>query len=403
MKHRYARTGQFRVRAIDFAGRDGKFIEKLIQVENDTRVLVLPPEIIAGEEVSLQLQNSPGGSFNWKFSDGESHSGPDLRAKVFRSAGPQKIMVIDPSGKFPPLEKAVQVIPDVRALKASAEFSLPKEAVTFTAANFKGPGIRWDFGDGTVKENGTASEKHVYAALGRYKVKAVDFGGRSSKPFSVDVVVAEIIPGFEVSLLEFAFDSGKYYRVIPKNSPSPGYKLRVNAKGRGVLNGQFVLDNQSIGLFQLVVQENQTAVLPKSQMSALPALDLGLHALTLKFTNYSFPKRIPVIKYFVTAAGVIQIVSPLIDGKVPAKEKVQLRWSIERKKKLDFEIAISAVPFQFLDDKQVQWLPAGREMDYAFDPAPYKAGDWIYWQVRMLNESKQVQTVSEIASFKLSE
>jgi PKD repeat protein len=402
MKHRYARSGQFRVRAVDFAGRDGKFVEKIIQVENDPRVIAMPVEIIAGEEIAMQLQNAGAGSFAWKFSDGDSRSGPELRAKAFRAPGPHKITVADTSGKFPPLERTVQVLPDTRSLKSSSGFILPKEAVTFTARNFRGPGVRWDFGDGTVKENGQASEKHQYAALGRYQVKAVDFNGRSSKVFQADVVVAEMTPDFEVSAMEFSFDNGKYYRVVARNSPAPGYQLRVKAKGRGVLTGQFMLDNMSIGLFQLVVQENQVAVLPRAQMAALPVIDMGLHELTLKFTNYSFNQRIPIIKYFVTTAGVIQIVAPAIDARVPAGEKVSLRWAIERKKPL-FEIAVSDVPFQFLDDKQVEWLPLAGASSHLFDPAPFKPGAWIYWQVRLLNESKQVQTTSEIASFRLSE
>jgi PKD repeat protein len=402
MKHRYASSGQYRVRVVDFAGRDGKFVEKIIQVENDSRVIRMPVEIIAGEEIALQLQNAGLGSFTWKFSDGDTRSGPELRAKAFRSPGPHKITVADSAGKYPPLEKTVQVLPDTRSLKSSSGFILPKEAVTFTAWNFRGPGVRWDFGDGTVKENGQVTEKHEYAALGRYQVKAVDFNGRSSKVFRADVVVAEMIPGFEISALEFAFDTGKYYRVVTKNGPAPGYQLRIKARGRGVLTGQFMLDNMSIGLFQLLVQENQASVLPKAQMSALPMSDLGLHELTLKFTNYSFNRRIPIIKYFVSAAGAIQIVSPLIDAKVPVGDKVTLRWAIERKKPL-FEIAVSEVPFQFLDDRQVTWLPLAGASTHLFDPAPYKPGTWIYWQVRLLNESRQVQTTSEIASFKLSE
>jgi len=402
MKHRYSRSGQFRVRAVDFAGRDGKFVETVIQVENDPRLIQLPAEIIVGEEIAMQLQNAGPGSFAWKFSDGDSRSGPEIRAKAFRTPGPHKITVVDTAGKLPPLEKTVQVIPDNRSLKGSSAFILPKETVTFTAANFKGPGVRWDFGDGTVKENGQQVERHVFQALGRFRVKAVDFNGRSSKEFEVDVVVAEVTPGFEISALEFAFDNGKHYRVIAKNSPAPGYQLRVKTRGRGVLTGQFMLDNMSLGLFQLVIQENQAAVLPKTQMPALPAVDLGLHRLTLKFHNDSFNRRIPVIKYFVTAAGVIEIVSPAIDARVPAREKIDLRWSIPQQE-TRFEIAISGVPFEFLEDRQVEWLPVPGDSSHRFDPAPFKPGDWIYWQVRLLGANRTVLTTSEIASFRLSE
>lgn len=402
MKHRYARSGQYRVRAVDFAGRDGKAIERLLQVDSDPRLIQLPAEIIAGEKVAMRLQNAGPGSFTWRFSDGESRSGAELRDKAFRSPGPHTITVVDPSGKLPPLERAVQVVPDVRALRISSEFALPKESVTFTAAGFRGPGVRWDFGDGTVKENGGLSEAHAYADLGRFRAKAVDFNGASSKEFAVDVVVADLAPGFEVTTLEFAFDNGKYYRVIPKNGPAPAIQLRVKAKGRGVLSGQFLLDGASIGLFQLPLPENQAAVLPRAQMPALPAIDLGLHELTLKFTNYSFNRRIPIVKYFVTTAGAIQIVSPAIDARVPARGPVELGWAYARKK-ARFEVAVSAVPLQFLDDRQIEWKPASGAAGHRFDPSAYKPGDWIYWQVRLVGDTGTVLTTSEIAAFKLAE
>ena len=274
--------------------------------------------------------------------------------------------------------------------------------MTFTAQNFKGPGIRWEFGDGAVKENGQATETHTYAALGRFQAKAVDFGGRSSKVFSADVVVADMTPGFEISALEFAFDNGKYYRVIGRNSAAPGCQLRVKAKGRGVLTGQFVLDNMASVSSSWSSRRTRRPSCPKPRCPSLPVIDPGLHELTLRFSNYESNQRIPIIKYFVTNAGVIQIAVPAIDARVPAREKVSLRWTIERKKPL-FEIAISAVPFQFLDDKRIVWLPLGADPVYLFDPAPIKPGAWIYWQVRLLNESRQVQTTSEIASFKLEE
>lgn len=402
MKHRYARSGSFRVRAVDFAGRDGKAIEKLLQVDNDPRLIQMPAEIIAGEKVAMQLLNAGGGSFTWRFSDGESRSGAELRDKAFRSPGPHTVMVVDPSGKLPVLEKTVQVVPDARVLKSSSAFALPKESVAFTAAGFRGPGVRWDFGDGTIKENGRLSETHAYADLGRFRATAVDFSGASSKEFAVDVVVAELAPGFEVTTLEFAFDNGKYYRVIPKNGPAPGYQLRVKAKGRGVLSGQFLLDGASLGLFQLALPENQTAVLPRAQMPALPVVDLGLHELTLKFTNFRFARRVPIVKYFVTTAGAIQIVSPALDARVPAREPVELGWAYARKK-ARFEVAVSEIPLQFLDDRQIEWRPASGAASHRIDPSAYKPGEWIYWQVRLVGDTGQVLTTSEIAAFKLAE
>ncbi|MBN2346540.1 MAG: PKD domain-containing protein, partial [Candidatus Aminicenantes bacterium] len=401
-KHRYAVRGQFQVRAVDFAGRDGKTIEQSIRVESDERVLSVPGEIIAGEAVPMKVQGASGGELVWKFSDGDRRSGLELRDKSFRSHGPQRISVIDPAGKFPPLEKTVQVLPDTRSLKGSAEFILPGEEVVFSARNFKGPTVRWDFGDGTVKEGGRLQEAHTFAGLGRFRVQAVDFAGASSKVFSAEVVVAEMAPGFEVRSLELTFDNGKYYRVVAKNSVSPGYRLRVKAKGRGVLSGQFLMDRMPIGLFQLVVEENRVAVLRKEQMAALPTIDLGLHELSLKFSNIMIPRRLPVLKYFVSAMGSIQIKEPPIDAKVASGQAVNLSWAIAGRRPR-FEIAVSDDPFQFLDENRLQWQAVGEANSYPFDPGERKPGTWIYWQVRLLNESGEVQTTSEIASFKLGE
>lgn len=58
----------------------------------------------------------------------------------------------------------------------------------------------------------------------------------------------------------------------------------------------------------------------------------------------------------------------------------------------------SMVHFQFNPAQE-----AGSRFRWDFGDGSFKPGDWIYWQVRLLNESKQVQTTSEIASFKLSE
>lgn len=53
----------------------------------------------------------------------------------------------------------------------------------FNPAQEAGSSFRWDFGDGSVKENGLAAEKHGYNSLGRFLVKSVDFNGRSNFTF----------------------------------------------------------------------------------------------------------------------------------------------------------------------------------------------------------------------------
>jgi hypothetical protein len=285
-------------------------------------------------------------------------------------------------------------------LKSSVPYALPVEEVVFTATGFKGPSVKWDFGDGTVKDGGMLVEKHTFSRTGKFKVTAVDFSGKSSKVFSREVQIAEILPDFDITTLELAFDNGKYYRVIPKNSAAPGYQLRIKARGRGILRGNLQLDDQTLGLFQVILYENQTGSLERGQMVSLPVLDQGLHRLTVKFSNFSFSKPIPVIKYFISLGGAIQLRNPLPDSKVARVPEIRLQWE-SKKKNASFEIAISEIPFQFLTDNQIEWKTVEKSGEFNLDLSGFKTGNWVYWQVREVDGSGQAINTSEIAAFKI--
>ncbi len=400
IKHRFNHPGSFSVRAVDFGGQDGKTLEKKIMVEIDTRDIVAPVEWIEGEAGDIALKNVSPGNYVWKFSNGESRNGNAATGVRFSSAGPFQVIISDPSGKYPPLEKSLLVKPDVRVLKSSVPYALPVDEVTFTTLGFRGPSVKWDFGDETVKADGRMVETHTFGRAGIFKVTAIDFAGKSTKIFSQNIQIAEILPDFDITTLELAFDNGKYYRVIPKNSAPPGYQLRINAKGRGILKGNLQLDDQSLGLFQIILYENQTGALERGQIVPLPVLDQGLHRFTVKFSNFSFSKAIPVIKYFISLGGAILIRSPLPDSKVARVPQIMLQWET-KKKNASFEIAVSGIPFQFLTDSQIEWKPVEKSGEYRLDLSGFKIGDWVYWQVREVDGAGQATNTSEIAAFKI--
>ena len=400
--HQYSGSGSYRVKVFDFDGQARIPVEIPIQVLTENREIVIPGDIIEGEAADIGLRNVSQGSFIWRFSNGESRNGNSAGGVRFLTAGQYQVTISDPSGKYPPLEKSLQVKSDVRSLKSSAPYALPVDEVTFTAAGFRGPSVKWNFGDGTVKADGLMVEKHTFGRAGTFKVTAIDFAGGSTKIFSQDIQVAEILPDFAITVLELTFDNGKYFRVIPKNNPSPVYQLRVKSKGRGILRGNLQLDDQSLGLFQMILYDNQPSSLERGQMVPLPVLDQGLHRLTVKFSNYSFGKPIPVIKYFVSLVEAIRILSPQPDSKVERKSEVRLQWESRRKNVL-YEIAISEIPFQFVADDQIEWKKAGSGGEYALNLSRFKTGDWVYWQVREADSSGRAVNTSEITTFKIIE
>jgi PKD repeat protein len=419
MTHTYTRTGTFKIRAVDFDGDDTKKIIKKIRVREDNRSLVLPDEILEGEPVDITMRNGEGGHYTWEFSDGKTQTGTSIISRIFEKAGTVTVTIKDKTEKFPPLTKKIKVMPDNRQLKAETTFALPNESVAFDFLNFRGKKVKWNFGDGVVTQNAPPRIKHTFKKTGRYRVTAVDFNGKSTKPFTRDIRIDYLSPNFQLTLMEIAFDNGKYYKVTGKDMIPPSYYVKLKARGRGIIKGKWILDGTVIGLFETILKENQTAVLDRSSVVRLPVFDPGIHHFTLDFTNYTSPMRIPFIRYFVTEGGEIEITHPLPGEKMSAHASLLLKWRLKAwenlkylkqrdEKDLQYEIAISKVPFQFLQDSQVQWKTVGSKTEYTYlfpqgPTGPTSVNDWVYWQVRLVDRSGTVLTTSGMASFKTVE
>lgn len=409
--HIYNRGGTYTVKAVDFAGRDTKKITKEIRINDDNRTIEVPREIIVGEAVQIQLKNAVGGNYTWEFSDGQRSSGISIKIGSFKRPGPVTVTVKDNSGRYPLLTRQLVVKKDNRRLKSLLKYSLPEESVRFEAEHFRGP-VWWDFGDGTIKTNGSKTETHQYKETGTYKVIARDFNGESQKTFSADISVKELSPDFRLTYLEIAFNNGKYYQVAPLKNRPPSYHVKMKATGRGILRGKWMLDGQAIELFQVILHQNKIADLRGRRVVPLPIKDLGVHDFTIEFTNYNFQQRVPVIRYFVTEADAVRVVFPEPGGKVTASpgKPLELQWKFDDPftgKKYDpaYQILISKVPIQFLTDDQMKWKEAGKKDRYPLDLSTLqgkdKSGIWIYWQVRALKSNRDVLTISEVSSFKL--
>ncbi len=400
MSHSFRSPGNFRVIAVDFGGSDSKKIEKSFRVENDRRALGAPSEILTGVPVDITLKNAMGGNFTWKFSDGKMASGNRLMSAKFDSPGERTVTIIDKSGKYPPFSKKLRIVPDTRSLKLGRDAALPGEKVKVSALNFKGVSVKWDFGDGTPPVVSSKIISHKFAKVGTYKVTVIDMKGEGKKLFQKNVKISEILPGFDVTTIELVFTNGKYYRVIPKSSTPPRYKARFKVKGRGLLHGKWLLDGDVFGQFNVLLFDNEVARLKSVDLPRLPVVDTGIHKLTFEFTNFKFGKTYPFLKYFVSTGAAIKIVSPFNGSKVYLRDKTVLKWKIKNTKQ-KFEIAISNIPFRFLEEKQINWVEVGNKFKYQPDLSGFKNDEWVYWMVRVLDSSGAMVNSSETASFKI--
>jgi PKD repeat protein len=277
---------------------------------------------------------------------------------------------------------------------------LPKKKVVFNAVKFLGRKVSWDFGDGTVKVTNAKRVTHLYSKVGKYRVKVRDFGGKGKKLFKGDILVTEILPGFEIERLEFSFNNGKYYKIAQKKQYKLGYKMRIKATGAGILHGKILLDGSVLGLFEIYLNGTDIGYLKNSEKPKLPLNELGMHKLTFEFSNYNFSGQKPFLRYFVSNGKRIILKSPKDNALLKSTEPVKLIWSLPFKK-LDYEYAFSIIPFQFLKDKQIKWKKSEKRNYSLIDLNNYKKEKYAYLLIRAKNKANTVKAMSQIYYFRL--
>ena len=130
-----------------------------------------------GETVTFTLSpsNPPAGSIIWNFGDGSAEqSGTSLTVThVYAAVGSYtaKATYNVIQSAIPVTDQATVQVTNPRQISFAPPQPKAGQAVTFSAQNYYSSCIRWDFGDGTVK-NGAMSESHTYVSAGTYTVHA---------------------------------------------------------------------------------------------------------------------------------------------------------------------------------------------------------------------------------------
>ncbi len=400
IKHKYNRAGTYRIYAIDMDGKGDKKIDLNVTVLKDTRNFQLGDKIIAGVPVSMQITNSQGGNFEWKLPGGKISSGQRPGMFVFSKPGMQTIVIKDRSGIYPPVTKTINVQQDNRSLEIKSDSLLIGDPLKITLKNFIGKSVKYDFGDGTSPEVSAGTVTHKYISAGSFVITVMDFKGAGKKHFKKTVTINEQMDDFQIIKMEFTFNNGKYFRLIPRKSFSPGYVLKLNFRGRGILTGNWIFDGHILGIFTKLSSGRNQIIFKGNELPKLPVLDSGIHSLSFEFTNFRFKGRIPILRYFVTNGRSIKTISPSPGAKFSIGESIRLKWkNLEKGDR--FQIAVSKIPFQFLSKKNIKWKDTGENNYFDLDTDSYTKGAWIYWQVRILDATNTVSTMSEISYFRL--
>ncbi|MCP4216519.1 MAG: hypothetical protein GY765_17850, partial [bacterium] len=163
---------------------------------------------------------------------------------------------------------------------------------------------------------------------------------------------------FHLTALELSFTDGKTYRVMEQNSLGPAYCMTVLATGRGTLTGQWLLDGQVIGLFEISLREERVFKLKGGRVPRLPTVSPGLHELTIGFSNYEFGKALPLIRYYVVPGGLIETLFPETGAKITVSNNapIPLQWKWKRRKKyagtqFQYQVFVTDIPPEFLSEE----------------------------------------------------
>jgi len=303
ISHAYNHPGTYQVRAYDNAG-PSVTASVSIRVYPQPALAFKPHDPRPGEEVHFRANHFFSNSLiRWDFGDGTvvNDTSPPLTAHSYANPGTYQVRAYDNGGSPLTASVVVTVWPE-RIITISHPQPKVKENITFRAVNFRVSAIRWDFGDGTVIEGGTAVS-HAYANPGIFSVRAYDRRPGEEIPVSLSFpVVPRSGPRapFSVSFIGLRFDDGKNYKVVPKNFKRLIAYADLKFEGTGILLAQWIVDGTPFRLVSQSLEFAGDTVIDSGNIPGLPTLAYGSHEVKLKIIEPQMDFAIPPIKYFVT-------------------------------------------------------------------------------------------------------
>ncbi len=406
ISHVFAKSGTFTVRAFDWNG-DTKTtpVSMTIAVGEAVRMITYAPAMPrVDQEVAIQAVNFKSGSIKWNFGDGTQ---PQIysAAVAHRYQNPGTFTISALEEGLPRVTRPINILPENRALSVSAQEARVDEPLTFTALNFRGPLVLWDFGDGNTVA-GPITVTHAYKAPGNYTVTARDENGASAKRFQATISVLGICDQVNVEIAEITLDNGKYYKVVPKNSKAIRAQLRMKMRGTGIVSGFWIVDGQPSYFFNETVYQGQIKSIFTPEIPGLPVFDPGMHTITLQLTRPENERVVfPTLRYFVLPyENVIAVLAPK-DGAIIKEDEVPA-FSWERALGGSYyQIAFSNSLFPLLrNDADVTWRECPERTSYTPDAEAWGAvqrDQWTYWKVRAVDSTGNSLAESGVQEIKI--
>jgi PKD repeat protein len=405
ISHSYARNGTFVIRAYDWRG-DTKTVPVSLTVVIARGIFYTPAMPRVDEPVDIQAQGFNSDLIDWIFGDGSplvTYS-PAVSHR-YQNPGSFTITAKEHGLDVAPESKAITILPENRSLSLSAPEVRPDEPLTVTAINFRSRLILWDFGDRTVV-SGPPVMTHAFQRAGNYVITARDENGASEKKIQVTVKILGVSDQVNLEIAEITLDNGKYYKVIPRNSPSIRALLKMKLRGTGIVSGYWIVDDKPYQFFNETVYQGQIKTIITPEIPGLPVFNPGMHTITVQLTRPQGEAVVfPTLRYFVLPyENVIETLSPR-DGAVVKEDQVA-KFSWQRALGGSYyQISFTSSLFPLLrDDAGLKWLDCPNGLDFTPQAQVWniiQRNQWTYWKVRALDSAGNIVAESSVQELKI--
>lgn len=260
----------------------------------------------AGQTITFTANNfSSTSCIKWDFGDGTitNDTSPPSITHMYINPGSYMVKAYDNCGAEVTATTTVSVGGAERYISYTPPDPRINEEVTFKANNFFSSQIKWDFGDGTIVQQGSPVEIHIYKKEGSYTVTAYDRCGDDKFPKSITL---KVLPRrgpaapFSISFIQLRFEDGKTYKQVPKDFIPLVAFADIKSEGTGILEAEWLVDGKRFQRISKSLPFAKPKTISSGKATYLPTRMPGMHEVTLNIIQPQVDFKIPSIRYFIS-------------------------------------------------------------------------------------------------------
>jgi PKD repeat protein len=402
ISHIYDREGAYTIKIFDMKNKFlTPILSKITIMKDPRKVEVQRRSVRVGEKNIFKALNFKVNNLLWDFGDGVKKTGGNKVIHTYKKQGLFNVKVQEKQGtnskKF---GVSVTVLPDTRKLEIFPNNVKVGKEIEIKAVNFYSNKVSWDFGDG-VKKIDSRNVKHIYRKAGQFKIKAIDYSGKDSKIFELNIVV-KIEPSQASDLIisggELFFKNNyKNFLIVPKDYKGIEVITKLKYEGTGTLLAYWLIDGQK---YKAINENLSFGQNKKFVFKNVPALLIGLHKIG--FSIYSPKSKIELKGYYFvsTINKKIKLLSPS-DRFKTGNKRVSFQWSKLNLRNTVYILRLASNIGKLFNNPEIEKVTMGNKI--SVNLSRLIKGKEYYWIIEARLKKGKTLSVSEIRKIKIKQ